>query len=100
MGRSNPVDAWTDVKGLIDAHWKQWPRHQGTVDTTEVIEYPQIAESWDLTDKQYDALIDKGQAYFNMLLSGKKPKAKVAKKPVTRKHTTRSQGATTLGSMR
>jgi len=60
----NYKDAWTDVKGLIDAHYP-YPQHQGTTDITEVVELAHIAEDWDLTDKQYDKLIDQAQRYHD-----------------------------------
>lgn len=60
----NYKDAWTDVKGLIDAHYP-YPQHQGTTDITEVVEFPHIAADWGLTDKQYDRLIDQAQRYHD-----------------------------------
>lgn len=60
----NYKDAWTDVKGLIDAHYP-YPQYQGKTDITEVVEFPHIAEDWGLTDKQYDKLIDAAQQYHD-----------------------------------
>jgi len=60
---NNPTDAWIDMKGLIDHHCKSYPLYQGTIDITEVEEIARIADEHDLSDKQYDALIDKSQAY-------------------------------------
>jgi len=62
----NYKDAWTDVKGLINAHYP-YPQHQGTTDITEVVEFARIAEDWGLTDKQYDKLIDQAQRYHDKL---------------------------------
>jgi len=62
----NYKDAWTDVKGLIDTHYP-YPQHQGTTDITEVVEFQHIAGDWDLTEKQYDKLIDQAQRYHDKL---------------------------------
>ena len=61
--KGNLTDAWIDVKGLMDAHYHTWPRHQGTVDITEVIEFARLATEHRLSDKQYEALISKAEAY-------------------------------------
>jgi len=62
----NYIDAWTDVKGLIDKHYP-YPQHQGTTDITEVIEFARLATEHGLTDKQYDALITRAQLYHDKL---------------------------------
>ena len=63
----NNKDAWTDVKGLIDIHFP-FPQYQGKTDITEVIEFARIAEEHNLTDQQYDTLIDRAQRYHDKLL--------------------------------
>ena len=60
----NYKDAWTDVKGLIDAHYP-YPQHQGKTDITEVVEFAHISADWDLTQKQEDRLIDQAQRYHD-----------------------------------
>jgi hypothetical protein len=62
----NYKDAWTDVRGLIDACYP-YPQHQGKTDITEVVEFARIAEDWNLTQKQYDRLIDRAQQYHDKL---------------------------------
>jgi hypothetical protein len=62
--RGNYPDAWVDIKGLIDAHFP-FPKHQGVTDITEHIEFARIAGEWNLTNKQYERLIDQAQKYHD-----------------------------------
>jgi hypothetical protein len=63
----NLTDAMIDVKGLIDLHHKDWPRHFGRIDITEVIEFARIAVGHKLTDKQYETLISKSEQYYDTI---------------------------------
>jgi len=63
--RGSFTGAWTFVKGLIDSQGHLWPRHQGILDVTEVIEFGEIADEYGLSNKGYDDLIDKAQNYWN-----------------------------------
>ena len=66
MGNYN--DALTDIKGMIELKYKSFPLHQGICDVTEVIEFARIATGHNLTDKQYDKLIDAGESYYKSLI--------------------------------
>ena len=62
--KSNFPDAKQDIKGLIDAH-HPYPRHQGVTDITEFVEFARIANGHNLTDSQYDKLIDWAKKYHD-----------------------------------
>ena len=66
MGNYN--DALTDIKGMIKLKYKSFPLHQGVCDATEVIEFARLADEHNLTDKQYDKLIDDGESYYKSLI--------------------------------
>jgi len=67
MAKSNPTDAWIDAKELIDIGYPTFPRHQGTTDITEIIEFARIATEHNLTNRQYDQLIGKAEQYYKEL---------------------------------
>ena len=73
MGRVDFNEAWLDVQGLINSGYTSFPRHQGTTDVTEVVEFARIADEHNLSDAEYNRLIDRGQHYLNDLYSGKTP---------------------------
>jgi len=66
-GKVDFNEAWLDIQGLIKAHYAHYPRHQGTTDVTEVEEFARIANEHDLSDAEYDRLIDRGQRYLDDL---------------------------------
>lgn len=74
-GKGNITDAWIDIKGLIDYHWAEYPRHQGTTDVTEVIEFPRIAYEHNLSNRQYDSLINRAQKYLRSKYKSRNPDA-------------------------
>ena len=57
-------NAWQFVKEVINREYP-FPQHQGTTDITEVINFHDIAESHKLSQRQYDALINKAQKYHD-----------------------------------
>ena len=61
---TNYQEAWQDIKGLIDSHYP-YLQHQGTTDITEVIEFARLAGEHNLTDKQYNMIINKAQKYHD-----------------------------------
>ena len=55
---TNFNDAFKTVKNIIKKiNWKR-KKHQGVVDVTEHIDFQEIAENADLTEREYDKLID------------------------------------------
>ena len=59
----NYKDCLTDIKGMIDIKYPL-PLHQGIADVTEYIEFARLAEEHNLTDKQYERLIEDGDEYY------------------------------------
>src|SRR3990167_8053475 len=82
-GKIDYNEAWLNVKGLIDAGYEHFPRHQGTTDVSEVVEFARIANDYDLSDKEYDQLIARGERYLADLYRGKTPAQLEAKYGLT-----------------
>ena len=57
--------AWQEAKALIDILKDNWIAYQGKVDVTERLNFATIAGDFALTQRQYDALINKAQKYFD-----------------------------------
>ncbi len=59
--------AWAEAKRRIDTG-HPFPMHQGTVDTTEVVDFQEIAESYGLTESEYEALVERAETYHKELI--------------------------------
>jgi hypothetical protein len=58
-------EAWVYTQNEIDilTEGNNLPLHQGTCDIAGVLNFHEIAATYNLTGKQYDQLINKAQAY-------------------------------------
>jgi len=74
----NYGEAWAFARTLINNGFP-FPQHQGKTDITEVIPFQDIAHDFDLSTRQYDALIDKAQKYHDA-------KDKIANSPSVKEH--------------
>ena len=74
-------DAWTEVKESIDDNWTNFPLHQGTCDISEVLQIAEVADWYMLTNRQYNALINRGQKYFDKLNAKRPPKEQSCSTP-------------------